>query len=331
MLRILIIVSVLLLGGSGYMGLINSKDLEKEKEDTQTNQGKLDTTKGLLASETEKLEDAKKARDAAQAATAKNTEDADSLRAKNETLAADLEKAKAQLAEAKEKYEKLMGEMKDMPDVEAIAENLNELQTADAKLTQEVADAEAKLKAAEEKVGVVEARLKAAELADSNIRNKVSPPDLSARLVNVNQALGFVIVDAGIDRSVMPDSKLAVMRGDRKVAELHVTAVEKSRSSADIVPQSLAPGEKLQPGDKVVSVGASIVKIVKTDASGNEIKPGATAVGAAADSSADSSTDSATDSSSDSATGDDTSTEDTKSDTSTEDDKGSSTEEDPFA
>lgn len=83
---------------------------------------------------------------------------------------------------------------------------------------------------------------------------RLSPPELKCSVVSTDPTWDYVILDAGIDKGIVIGSRLAVMRGKQKVCELAVTLVESSKSSCDVVYSTMRPGDKVRPGDTVVSV-----------------------------------------------------------------------------
>ncbi len=83
---------------------------------------------------------------------------------------------------------------------------------------------------------------------------RISPQGLKCSVVQAEPSWDYVIVDAGINAGVVIGSRLAVMRGDRKICEMNVTLVEGSRSSCDILMNTLVAGEVVEAGDRVVAV-----------------------------------------------------------------------------
>lgn len=83
---------------------------------------------------------------------------------------------------------------------------------------------------------------------------RLSPVDLKCSVVTADPTWDYVILDGGIDKGIVIGSRLAVMRGNQKVCELTVTLVESNKSSCDVVYSTMRPGDKVRPGDTVVSV-----------------------------------------------------------------------------
>ncbi len=98
------------------------------------------------------------------------------------------------------------------------------------------------------------AMIEAAKKLAADRMARLSPVDLKCSVVTVDPTWDYVILDGGIDKGIVIGSRLAVMRGDQKVCELTVTLVESNKASCDVVYSTMRPGDKVQPGDAVVSV-----------------------------------------------------------------------------
>lgn len=75
---------------------------------------------------------------------------------------------------------------------------------------------------------------------------------LSARVVAVNPDWGFVIVNAGQSRGITEASQLLVTRGTQTVGKLAIVSVQGDRTVANILPETLAEGMTIAPGDQVI-------------------------------------------------------------------------------
>lgn len=71
-------------------------------------------------------------------------------------------------------------------------------------------------------------------------------------ITSVNNSWGFVIIKPHPEASISEESKLIVVRGSQHVGRLKINAIEPGRVIADIDYESLAPGVRIQPGDKVI-------------------------------------------------------------------------------
>jgi hypothetical protein len=75
---------------------------------------------------------------------------------------------------------------------------------------------------------------------------------LVARVVAVNNAWGFVVVDAGQNRGITEATKFLVTRGNQTVGKLSIVSVQKDRTVANILPETIANGLSIAPGDRVI-------------------------------------------------------------------------------
>ena len=62
---------------------------------------------------------------------------------------------------------------------------------------------------------------------------------------------GFVVIGAGQDSSIDPNTVLLVTREGRSIGKLKVTSLEKNQTVADIIKDSVPSGMSIQPGDRV--------------------------------------------------------------------------------
>ena len=84
---------------------------------------------------------------------------------------------------------------------------------------------------------------------------RLSPPELKCSVTYVDPSYAFLMLNAGIDNGgVVIGSRLAVMRGDKKICELNVTNVQSRQSIAYVVKGTMLAGESVKVGDRVVSV-----------------------------------------------------------------------------
>ncbi len=98
------------------------------------------------------------------------------------------------------------------------------------------------------------AMIEAAKKLAADRMARLSPVELKCSVVSADPTWDYVILDGGIDKGIVIGSRLAVMRGEQKVCELTVTLVESNKSSCDVVYSTMRPGDKVRPGDTVVSV-----------------------------------------------------------------------------
>lgn len=72
-----------------------------------------------------------------------------------------------------------------------------------------------------------------------------------SQIIEAYQRWGFVVIDGGSQKGVVPFAQFEVLRDGALIARLLVTQVESDRCVADIIPGSQRPGTSLKPGDTI--------------------------------------------------------------------------------
>ena len=75
---------------------------------------------------------------------------------------------------------------------------------------------------------------------------------LQGRVLAVNPAWNFVVLNLGDKNGVVSNAELLVKRGSQFIGKVRVTSVEPSTSIADIVTNSVPQGATISPGDDVI-------------------------------------------------------------------------------
>jgi len=75
---------------------------------------------------------------------------------------------------------------------------------------------------------------------------------LEGRVLAVNQAWNFVVLNLGDRNGVIGNAEMLIKRGSTLIGKVRVTSVEPSTSVADIVSKSVPTGMTIQPGDNVI-------------------------------------------------------------------------------
>ncbi|CAN5827693.1 hypothetical protein BH11VER1_BH11VER1_04120 [soil metagenome] len=196
--------------------------------------GKISVTNDELATETERLNQAKiKLRNAV---------------GESERTQSDLEKNKAEFAEYKKQLEALPQGVS----IETINEDIN-------KLKQGIATAEGEAQKIGEQVTGKEAEIKRAQGQLEDVIERIAARkksfernSLTATVVAVNNDWGFVVIDGGQNKGITADTKLLVTRGDQTIGKLNILTIETSKTIANIDIKSLRSGLVIAPGDRVV-------------------------------------------------------------------------------
>ncbi len=85
---------------------------------------------------------------------------------------------------------------------------------------------------------------------DRNAR--ISRSGMEAVVTAVNQDWGFLVIGAGSNSGFTPQTSLLVQRSGRLIGRVTPSAIEPTQTIAEIDFSSIAPGVRLQPGDRVI-------------------------------------------------------------------------------
>lgn len=187
------------------------------------------------------------------AQTAALKQESAELQIKYDRIGGEVERVAAQMEEVLRGIAGLVG-MDSDSEMDEIAEKATAMTQDNLELEKKVAQEEATINALNKQIEGYLARSSAARQLNKDRQARISPPELDCKVITSDSQWDYVILDAGINKGIVIGSRLAVMRGDKKICELNVTLVETSRSSCDIVYSTLLPGESVQVGDRVISV-----------------------------------------------------------------------------
>lgn len=112
--------------------------------------------------------------------------------------------------------------------------------------------------AAQKKVSSTRSESK--RLSDRAIESsvRISRNAMEAVVTGVNQDWGFLVIGAGSNSGFTPQTSLLVKRDGKFIARVKPTSVEATQTIADIELESLAPGVRIQPGDRVIIAQPSV-------------------------------------------------------------------------
>lgn len=75
---------------------------------------------------------------------------------------------------------------------------------------------------------------------------------LQGRVLAVNQAWNFVVLNLGDKNGVVNNAEMLVKRGNSLIGKVRITSVEPATSIADVIPSSVPQGVSIAPGDNVI-------------------------------------------------------------------------------
>ncbi len=167
------------------------------------------------------------------------------------------EKIARQEAEIKD-YDETVAEIQDiLKDVDAttpeeIEAAINQLQQDKLAVDKELEEVQTAVAAAEESVASKEQSLDRVNRTLSDRRDGIVRNTSESTVTAVNPDWGFAVVGAGRAQGMSADQPLLVKRGNTYIARLAIVSLEENQLIADIVPDSLAPGARVLPGDRVI-------------------------------------------------------------------------------
>ena len=174
-------------------------------------------------------------------ATSEKADLQEDIRKKNRTIDENTETIK--------KYEEALSSAGNPDDLKRqVSENIERLKQADLALATEQGNLAAALQRKEN----LEASLAAIRRKETMQQSGQMEADFRTTVREVFSRWGFVTINGGASRGVNAKTKLHVMRGGEKIADLQVTTVEPGISVCAILPGTLAADMAIAPGDQIV-------------------------------------------------------------------------------
>ena len=135
---------------------------------------------------------------------------------------------------------------------EEIEQAINTLTQDKLALDKELEETQTAVVAAKETVADKENSLSRLNRTLSERRDGIIRNTQESTVVAVNPDWGFAVVGAGSEQGLSADQQLLVKRGNTYIARLAIVSLEDNQVIADIVPDSIAPGARVLPGDRVI-------------------------------------------------------------------------------
>ncbi|MCB1077068.1 MAG: hypothetical protein KDM64_04475 [Verrucomicrobiae bacterium] len=259
MKKFIMALSILAMGGSAFLGVVNKQKLMEEKDLLAVAQKAVTETQNELNQTTADLETAKTEKTAAQ-------DDRDKISASLSETQQQIKRQDAQIMTAEQELEKMKVEKEEIdlaikklfPPGSQI-QNVQQLQQAHQALKDQLTEAEnrktelqSQIQQVQAQVAQSEQQVRELEAYQIDRAKQIALNGLEATVIAVNRNFGFVMVNAGQNLGVKPDSAMLVKRGQDRIARLQIRELEANVLVADVVPESLAQGVRVLPGDKVI-------------------------------------------------------------------------------
>lgn len=258
------VIALLAIGAAAYFSNINKENfIEQQTVRIDTiNQNKkvsanADKTKVELDDESKKLTDAKSARAEVEESIASLESKARELNREKAEIDSTLEEQAAELKAGEDSLEAAREALAKLGFTgEVTADNIDgkikELEDKRKVLIADIDELDTNIDAATNTVA--KNRTEIGRLAgrkaerDARIRRNAMESVITA----VDQDWGFVVIGAGSSSGFTPQTNLIVKRDGRIIAEVKPSSIEASQTIAEVDFDTVAPGVRLQPGDRVI-------------------------------------------------------------------------------
>lgn len=255
MTKVLFLLSAIVMGVAGLFAYQNRDNFIKTREDRTKNVDLINKELTRVKNLNREVGDV---RDKINAVGTEITTENERLQLANlklKNIVADGENLLKDVTAKQKTIEEYKIKLKDLPpdfSLETINENIN-------KLKQDIATADDQAKQIAEQVTVKEGDVKKTQVKLDGVVERIEARkklfdrnSMSATIVAVNNDWGFVVIDAGEDKSITVDTKLLVTRGTDTIGRLNIIDVSGNRTVANIDQKSLRAGTTVAPGDRVI-------------------------------------------------------------------------------
>ena len=257
--KLLVIASVVISLATAGLGFVNKGALTKTKEDLTASESaktaaeqKTATAEKNLKTKSDELTTAQAAQQQAEsAATSAKTELA-SAKTALEAANGKVSDSEAQIATLTNQVKELNDKIAAPPTGGTAGPSENDKVTELTTLLQEKETLIAKLQSELDNKGSV---VKTLTKEKEDRTKKLLVKGTEGRVLAVNPAWNFVVLNLGDKQNVSNNTELLVKRGTRFLGKVRITSVEPSTSIADIVANSMPQGATITPGDTVIFQG----------------------------------------------------------------------------
>ena len=262
MKAILYVVAILAMGGAAFFAFSQSgKFTEKQKERLSTIADNKSTISKAEGAESE-IKKEKALLVASQDKQEQVTNSIEKLKTEGSTLGSDASKLDDEMKVQAEEFTQLEKTLEEVKaalvglgtdvNLDNLAEKIAEIEESKTEKTKKLEELDTVAGGAEKTLATN--RAEADRLTTRGIeRNaRIARNSMQAIVTAVNQDWGFLVIGAGSNSGFTPQTSLLVERDGRKIGRVRPSAIEKTQTIAEIDLESLAPGVRLQPGDRVI-------------------------------------------------------------------------------
>jgi len=254
--KVLLYASIAITLATTALGFLNKGTLASKKEELGTAQQEVQQKTSAIAVAEKNLKEAKDT-------LATTMAEKEQLSSEIATVKADAEKVKSQVTELTTQVSSKDSEIAkltaDVQAKEAQIQTLSSSQTTTASADGPSPEVQAQLQEKEALITKLQGDLDSSRVQLEELRKKNADRlalkmrnGLTGRILAVNQAWNFVVLNLGDRNGVVGNAEMLIKRGNQLIGKVRVTSVEPSTSIADIVSNSVPRGVSIQPGDNVI-------------------------------------------------------------------------------
>jgi len=262
MKAILYVVAILATCGAAFFSYTLSgkfKALEKDRIDTiamnNDISAKADVAEKNIKDEQARLASSKERRELLEQSVSSLKSTGSGLASDIQKLDADMTAQKAEFAELAKTLEEVNKILEDIGGgvtLDTLAEKIDEInQDKDAK-QKKLEELDTLVAAAEKNLATNRSELDRLGKRMIQRSSRITRNSMQAVVTAVNQDWGFLVIGAGSNSGFTPQTFLLVERDGRKIGRVRPTSIEPTQTIAEIDFDSLSPGVRLQPGDRVI-------------------------------------------------------------------------------
>ncbi|MCW1915250.1 hypothetical protein OJ996_16810 [Luteolibacter sp. GHJ8] len=254
--------SLLVTGAAAFFSYQNVGKYQVQKEEKEATIGKNDTLtkqktkqQADLDEEKVKLETANRDRESVKQSISSLESKGKALVRDIATLNAQLEEQKAKFAELKKSEEQLnqmLSEQGGGVTLETLPATVQEMETKKQAKTKELEELKTGIEALEKAVAKNQEEISRLAERDTTRDSRIRRNSMESVVTAVNEDWGFVIIGAGSNTGFTPQTKLLVKRDGRLIGMVKPSSIEPSQVVAEIDNDTVAPGVRIQPGDRVI-------------------------------------------------------------------------------
>jgi len=256
------ILAIIACGVAGYFSLSHSEKFAKQQkvrlETIDTNRAVVASTEAAnteIKRERELLAASVERRDTLEASVNALTSTGRTLKIEVDELDGELVAQKKELDELQrilEEVRKIVAGLGEDVDIDSLPDRIKSLQQERDNRQEKKEELEVLVAGAEKSVAAKQAENQRVFERKTARNARLSRNAVEAVVTAVNQDWGFIVIGAGSNSGFTPQTDLLVKRDGRLIGRVKPSAIEPTQTIAEIIFDSLSPGVRLQPGDRVM-------------------------------------------------------------------------------